>query len=152
MVAKRPNSKRNLDMALRRIGDADEPDYLVPADANRVLAQIGFPDLGPIPTMPLHHQIAQKLHGASEPGSERAHDLIDLQVIVSRGEVDYALTRQTCERLFAYRRKQAWPPTIVKGEEWDRLYADQLLPEPVLQTADEAVAWANELIGKIARA
>ena len=102
--------------------------------------------------MPLHHQIAQKLHGASGPGSERAHDLIDLQVIVSRGEVDYALTRQTCERLFAYRQKQAWPPTIVKGEDWDRLYADQLLPDPVLQTVDEAVAWANELVERIARA
>lgn len=142
----------SLELGHDEIGDADDPDYLVPADANRILAQIGFPELGPIPTMPLHHQIAQKLHGASEPGSARAHDLVDLQVIVSRGDVDYALTRQTCERLFAYRRKQAWPPTVVKGEEWDLLYADQLLPEPVLQTADEAVAWANELVERIARA
>lgn len=76
MVAKRPNSKRNLDMALRRIGGADE-DYV---------------------------------------------------------------------------RRRTKPPTIVKGEEWDRLYADQLLPEPVLQTADEAVAWANELVKRIAEA
>jgi len=142
----------SLELGHDEIGDADEPDYLVPVDANRILAQIGFPELGPIPTMPLHHQIAQKLHGASEPGSERAHDLIDLQVIVTRGEVDFALTRQTCERLFAYRQKQAWPPTIVKGEDWDRLYAEQLLPEPVLQSADGAVAWVNELVDRIARA
>ncbi len=141
-----------LELGHDEIGDADEPDFLVPVDANRILAQIGFPELGPIPTMPLHHQIAQKLHGASEPGSERAHDLIDLQVIVSHGEVDYALTRQTCERLFAYRRKQDWPPVIVKGQDWGRLYSDQLLPDPVLQTVDEAIAWANVLIAEIARA
>ena len=83
----------SLELGHNEIGDADEPDFVVPADANRALSSMGFPELGPIPTMPLHHQVAQKLHGASEQGSARAHDLVDLQIIVSRGEVDYALTR-----------------------------------------------------------
>jgi hypothetical protein len=94
--------------------------------------------------------VAQKLHGASEPGSKRAHDLIDLQVIMMNSDVDIPRTRQTCERLFAYRQMQAWPPVIVKGEGWDTLYESQLLGEPVKQTVDEAVKWANALIARIA--
>ena len=131
------------------IGDADDPDFVEPTDANKVLKQLGFPPLPPIATMKLNHQVAQKLHGASEPGSMRAHDLIDLQVIVTRGDLDWALTRETCERLFSYRKRQEWPPIIIKHEGWDGLYAAQLLEEPILQNVDEAVDWANELVEKI---
>jgi len=40
----------------------------------------------------------------------------------------------------------------VKGEGWERTYDDQKADLPVLPTVDEAVAWANELVGKIDRA
>lgn len=132
------------------VGDADDPDLVEPVVANDALLSLGFPALPPIPTMALHHQIAQKLHGASEPGSRRAHDLIDLQIIVGRGDVDWRLTRRACERLFAYRRAQPWPATVVKGEGWDGLYAAQLKDGTLLPTADEAVAWANGLVARIA--
>ena len=121
----------------------------MPRDANEILGSMGFPGLGPIPTMPLHHQIAQKLHGATEPGSGRAHDLVDLQIIASMGEVDWAKTRETCERLFAYRKKQPWPPVIAKGDEWDTLYAAQRGSLDVLPDVYAAVEWANALITKI---
>jgi hypothetical protein len=139
-----------LEVGHNEIGDADAPELVEPAEANALLAQMGFPPLGPIALMPLHFQVAQKLHGASEPGSKRAHDLIDLQVIMMNSDVDLPRTRQTCERLFAYRQMQAWPPVIVKGEGWDTLYESQLLGEPVKQTVDEAVKWANALIARIA--
>jgi hypothetical protein len=38
---------------------------------------------------------------------------------------------------------------IVKGEVWDRVYEEQKGSLPVLNTVDEAVLWANELIEKI---
>lgn len=138
-----------LELGHDEIGDADDPDFIEPADANHTLAALGFPVLPPVPTMALHHQIAQKLHGASEPGSKRAHDLIDLQLIVERGNIDWELTRETCERLFSYRQCQPWPTTIEKGEGWDDLYAAQLTEGTALRTADEAVAWANELVARI---
>ena len=138
-----------LELGHNEIGDADEPDMVVPADANAVLAAMGFPELGPVPTMPLHHQIAQKLHGATEPGSSRAHDLVDLQIIVSNGEVDWAQTRRTCERLFAYRKKQPWPPEVAKGEEWETLYEAQRGTLDVLPDVDSAIDWGNALIRKI---
>ena len=58
--------------------------------------------------------------------------------------------KKTCRRLFGYRQKQPWPPTIAKGEGWDDLYLAAKEDLAVLPSADEAVAWANALIGKIA--
>lgn len=139
-----------LELGHNEIGDADDPDMVAPADANTILTSMGFPELGPVPTMTLHHQIAQKLHGATEPGSSRAHDLVDLQIIVARGEVDLEKTRETCERLFSYRRRQQWPPTVVKGDEWESLYAAQRGSTNVLEDVDSAVDWANNLIRRIA--
>lgn len=136
------------ELGHNEIGDADSPEFCVPAEANRILVQLGFPEIDAVPLMPLHHQIAQKLHGVSEPSGRRAHDLIDLQVIFANAEVDLPLVRRTCEKLFAYRKMQDWPPILVKGEGWDALYADQVLPS-VKPTADEAVEWANELIAMI---
>lgn len=81
----------------------------------------------------------------------RAHDLIDLQVIVSNaGEaIDWHEVRRTCERLFAYRQMQEWPPILTSGPGWPSLYDDQLTSD-ALPTVEEAAEWANALIGKIA--
>jgi hypothetical protein len=38
---------------------------------------------------------------------------------------------------------------VVKGENWDELYESQLGDLDVLQSVDEAVAWANRLIAAI---
>ncbi len=141
-----------LEVGHNELGDADEPERMLPPDIARMFRELGFPDPDPLPLMPLHHQIAQKLHGASEPGSKRAHDLIDLQIIMRGATVDLTLTRRTCERLFAYRAMQPWPSVITKNEGWETLYDAQVLPPPVLQSVDEAVAWANELVTTIANA
>ena len=99
--------------------------------------------------MPLTHQVAQKLHDVSEPNSSRAHDLVDLQLIFSRDAVDLKEVSRIAKRLFANRRRQPWPSLITKGESWDSLYADAAEGLEVLETVDEAVAWANELIERI---
>ena len=52
-------------------------------------------------------------------------------------------------RLFDYRRRQNWPPKIVRGSTCDTLYADAGRGLAVLETVDEAVAWANGLIERI---
>lgn len=132
------------------IGDADEAEYVLPRDASEMLKAMGFPDLDPVALMPLHYQIAQKLHGASEPGSQRAHDLVDLQLIARYGEVDMSLVRITCERLFAYRKMQSWPPTVIANDDWDGLYAEAAIGLDVLQDVAEAVLWSNSFIDEIA--
>ena len=61
-------------------------------------------------------------------------------------------TADICRRLFAYRRRQPWPPQIIKGEFWSSLYDEQRGKLSVLPTIDEAIAWANDLIAKIDQA
>ena len=138
-----------LEVGHNEIGDADDPDMITSLEAATIMKELGFPEPGPIPCMTLEHQIAQKLHAVSSPGSERAHDLIDLQIAVSNGEIDYAKTRAVCTRLFAYRAEQEWPPEISKGEGWDSLYASQADGLDVLSTVDDAVTWANNLVARI---
>lgn len=142
----------DLELGHNEIGDADEAEWYESPEVNSAFAKLGFPAPGKVPVMPLKHQIAQKLHGASEPGSERAHDLVDLQLIFKRSEVDLSEVRRICERIFDYRKKQLWPPTVVVNEKWADLYATAAEGLPVLPTVDEAVVWANELIAKIAAA
>lgn len=138
-----------LEVGHDEIGDADDPDFVIPEDANAILEALGFPGLGPIPVMALRHQIAQKLHAVSSPGSMRAHDLIDLQLLDAAYDGDYSQVKATCQRLFAYRKMQAWPPRIEQGPTWEIAYADQLPTGNLITNVSDAVAWANELIQKI---
>ena len=69
--------------------------------------------------------------------------------VADNGKVDYARVRNICRRFFAYRKKQAWPPTVAKGTDWESVYNEENDKQSVLATVDEAVAWANELIGRI---
>lgn len=138
-----------LEVGHNEIGDADDPDMVTSPEAAAMLAELGFPGPGPVPCMRLEHQIAQKIHAASSPGSERVHDLIDLQIAVKNGDVDYPATRRTCIRLFNYRQSQTWPPRIVKGEGWEELYAAQADGLDVLPTVEEALDWVNGLIEMI---
>ena len=139
----------DLEVGHNEVGDADGPDLVAPEDANAILEALGFPPLGPVPVMALRHQIAQKLHAASAPGSMRAHDLIDLQLLDGAYEGDYSDVRETCLRLFAYRKMQAWPPTIVGRAGWGTAYADQFPGGDLIPDVDGAVAWANSLIARI---
>ena len=52
--------------------------------------------------------------------------------------------------LFAYRKCQAWPPEVIKGDGWEEQYIAQKYDLPVLPTVDEAVTWVNDLIRRIA--
>ncbi len=138
-----------LEVGHNEIGDANDPDMIVPQDATRLFEALGFDPLSPIPVMRLSHQIAQKLHGLSEKESRRAHDLVDLQLICQKGQVDFIQTRETCERLFAYRGQQMWPPTIETGVNWTSLYAEAAEGLDVIQNVIEAIDWANCFIEKI---
>ncbi|MCL2804847.1 MAG: nucleotidyl transferase AbiEii/AbiGii toxin family protein [Treponema sp.] len=139
----------NLEIGYNEIGDADSFDNFLSQDIINIFEKLGFPKPKPIPLMQIHHQIAQKLHALSEIGSERAHDLIDLQIIKNNEKIDYNLTKNTCKRLFVYRKQQEWPPVIIKGNNWNTLYSSQITGIAVLQNVDDAIDWVNGLIKMI---
>ena len=139
----------DLEVGHDEIGDADAPEFGLAPDVAAMFEALGFPAPAPVPLMPLRYQVAQKLHGVTSPGSRRAHDLIDLQLIVARAELEFSEIRALCVRLFAYRQQQTWPPVAMAGTDWESLYAAQRGNLPVLPTAAEAVEWANALIARI---
>ena len=72
-------------------------------------------------------QIAQKLHAVTEQFADgrenpRFRDLIDLQLLDALGP-DPAAVRDACERVFAVRAQQLWPPTLVVPPSWAAGYA-----------------------------
>ena len=141
-----------LEMGANEVGDTLEADWSLASDIAEMFAALGLPSPKPVPLMKLHHQVAQKLHGLTDPSQNRPHDLVDLQLVFSQNELDLALVRKTCERLFAHRRRQAWPAKVVAGELWDAGYAAAKYDLPVKETVAEAVDWANELIESIVKA
>ena len=141
-----------IEIGHNEIGDADEAEMESVPDMANMLEQLGFPRPNPVPVMKIPYQIAQKLHAVTTEGSNRPHDLVDLQLVCGHSEVDLSATKSTCIRLFDYRRRQQWPPSVIKGDGWDSLYEDARRGLDVLPTCDEAIKWANELISSIAKA
>ncbi|KGN40794.1 nucleotidyl transferase AbiEii/AbiGii toxin family protein [Knoellia aerolata] len=121
----------------------DPVEHEMSSDVLDLFAELGLPEPAPVRVLPLHHQMSQKLHACSEPGSPRAHDLVDLQLMAP--SCDPALVRQTAERLFAFRASHSWPPTVVAGEGWASRYADAADGLDVLDMK-AAVDWVNEYI------
>lgn len=140
------------ELGANELGDADVPEPGMNDDIVRIFEELGFPAPSPVPLMPVEHQIAQKLHGLTEQGSDRARDLVDLQIIVANGNFDYGRVRSLCERLFKARHLQPWPPRVVKGDEWDALYLEAKEDIGAILELDDAIEWANALIEKIAMA
>lgn len=137
------------ELGHNEIGDADDPVHLLSGDIAQLFVDVGLPEPAPIAVMRTDHQIAQKLHACSAPGSERAHDLVDLQLLDSSEQLNLKQVRETSARLFSYRRAQPWPPTIVPGPTWAGIYDDAATDLAVRPDVATAVDWANDLIGRI---
>ena len=148
----RPWCTVKFELGHNEIGDADEPEYHLAADLAELFTDVGLDAPKLVPVMRADHQVAQKLHAVSSEGSERARDLVDLQLLDKGEDLNLTQTAATCARLFDYRKQQAWPPTIVAGEQWGTLYAEAAEGLDVLPSAEEAVAWVGEFIRRTAAA
>lgn len=145
----RPWCTVKFELGHNEIGDAHQPEYQLADDLVRLFTAIGLESPRPVPVMRVDHQVAQKLHAVTETGSERARDLVDLQLIDKGEELDLSQVRATCVRLFEYRRRQDWPPTLVSTDGWRALYAAAVEDIDVLPDVDAATAWANGFIQRI---
>ena len=142
----RPWCTVKFELGHNEIGDADEPEYQLASDLADLFIEVGLEAPKPVPVMRSDHQVAQKLHALSGEGSERARDLVDLQLLDKGERLDRQQVRATCVRLFDYRRQQAWPPTVVPGEQWGTLYAEAADGLDVLPTVEEATTWVNDFV------
>jgi hypothetical protein len=102
-------------------------------------------------------QIAQKLHAVTEQPDDgrenpRFRDLIDLQLLEGL-DPDPVAVRDACERVFAARAQQPWPPKLVVQPSWPAGYA-ALATELELATSDveQAARLVRAYIDRIASA
>lgn len=137
------------ELGHNELGDADECDEELSSDIADVFMELGFPCPAPVRLMALEYQLAQKLHAVTEPGSDRARDLVDMQLIANDSKLDLVKAKRICERTFAYRKRHTWPPRMTSRDGWSKMYLDARGNLSVLPTIDEAIAWVNELIAKI---
>src|SRR5664280_2435386 len=138
------------------IGSTERPEFRIAGDIVELFDVLGLETPEPIPLLALDHQIAQKLHActsinARTGGNERAHDLVDLQILEQEEIIDMFAVSVTAERLFAARRSHKWPPTVVAYEQWDTIYAEAADGLDVIDNVTDAVAWANDFIARTTR-
>lgn len=148
----RPWCTVKFELGHNELGDADEPEYQLAPDLAELFTEVGFEAPQPVAVMRTDHQVAQKLHAISGERSERARDLVDLQLIADSEDLDFAQVAATCIRLFDYRRQQSWPPTVAAGPGWDTIYMEAADGLDVLPAVDAAVAWINDFVLRIAKA
>ena len=135
------------------VGSTEDRDLRIANDIVDIFAIIGLDEPAPIPLMLVEHQVAQKLHACTYMNpktnrNDRAHDLVDMQILEQEETIDYAELREIGARLFAARRAQEWPPTVVAYDDWDTIYAEAADGLRVLPTVGDAVAWANDLVAR----
>lgn len=139
------------------VGSTEHADMRMPEDLSELFETLGLPAPAPLPVIAVEHQIAQKLHACTfvnprTGDNDRAHDLVDLQILEHDEPFDLAKIRSTATRLFAARGTTRWPPTVIAYENWETIYAEAANGLAVLATVDEAVRWANGLVGRIVEA
>lgn len=137
------------ELGHNEIGDADEPELQLADDLAGLFTEVGLEMPRPVPVMRTDHQIAQKLHALSTDGSERARDLVDLQLLQRGEHLVLPQIRETCARLFEYRQQQHWPPRVAVGAGWDTLYESAVEDINALPEVASAVAWVNTFIESI---
>lgn len=131
------------------LGDADAPAFVLAPSIAALFTELGFQSPAPVPVVAVEHQIAQKIHASTAQGSDRARDLVDLQLLAAREDVDLADARAVCTRLFAYRKAHAWPPTVISGESWPTLYSEAARGLDVASDLNAAIEWTNRFISQI---
>lgn len=131
------------------VGSTAAPALALDTGIAEVIERLGFPTPEPVAVLAVEHQIAQKLHACTTPnrqgGNERAHDLVDLQILVGVDPPDLREVARIGRRLFAARRVSPWPPEVREWPGWDDRY--QATSEGLdVRPLDDAVQWLQALV------
>jgi len=136
------------------VGSTEHHDLRLAAEIVDLFATIGLDTPQPIPLLTVEHQIAQKLHACTtlDPrtgSNDRAHDLVDLQILEQETTIDKPTAAKIAARLFRFRQAQTWPPTVVVHPTWPAIYAEAADGLDVHADVNDAVEWANNFIASL---
>ncbi len=131
-------------------GSTDEPVRRLGSDIAEIFTEVGLPAPEPVHVMSAEHQIVQKLHACTGPDApSRAHDLVDIQVLAAVEDLDYTAISVIGQRLFSYRKRHEWPPTLVAHDGWDGLYQrarEDIVNDTVMNSVNDAIDVVNRII------
>jgi hypothetical protein len=120
------------------------------------IEQFGLDGPTRVPALGVRYQIAQKIHGCTEPPPDgkqenpRFHDLLDLILLRELVDRDWAGVRSACVDTFKVHGKQPWPPELVIHPSWPEAFA-ALAAEHGFEVTDvqEAARQIREMIARI---
>ena len=134
------------------IGSTKNPTFALAQELMELFDQLGLPSPAAVALLSTEHQIAQKLHACTTPnrhgGNERAHDVVDLQILIEADPPDPSVLANVGPRLFAARRVAPWPPVVRIFLGWEETYARAAEGLDVRPLPD-AIEWINNLIATI---
>src|SRR5258707_512455 len=115
------------------------------------LAELGVPVTSPVRCLKLADQVAQKLHACTGPFSlGRARDVLDIILIDTLGELDYAATAEVARSVFSERATHDFPPEATFPVEWrpelEALAKDLGFP---IRTASQIQARFHEIVATL---
>lgn len=141
----RPFATVVLEVGYDELGALEDgtSELMLPNEISGLFTSLGLPAPEPVHVLAAHHQIAQKIHACTEPGSERAHDLVDLQLLWPKDEPGLNLVALTTQRLFAFRKGHPFPADCIVGSDWPIAYVEAAAGLDVLPTVDAAATWLN---------
>jgi nucleotidyltransferase AbiEii toxin of type IV toxin-antitoxin system len=90
------------------------------APAIQGLRELGVPVTSPVRCISLSEQAAQKLHACTAPktAGARARDVLDILLIETLGQLDYAAARKAARRVFRERATHDFPPIFAFPPIW----------------------------------
>ena len=132
------------ELGYDEIGSTRRHDLRISPDIVDLFATIGLDEPQPIPLLTVEHQIAQKLHACTSVhhrtgSNDRAHDLVDLQILEQEEPVNRPALASIANRLFSARGEQTWPPVVTAHPSWPAIYAEAADGLDVRADVDAAV-------------
>jgi Nucleotidyl transferase AbiEii toxin, Type IV TA system len=144
-----------LEVGHPETGSTDESVERLGSDIAEIFTEVGLPAPEPVRVMSAEHQITQKIHACTGPdAASRAHDLVDIQILAAVEDLDYTAIAAIGPRLFAYRQRHEWPPTVVAHDGWDGLYAnacEDIVNNKVAGAVGEAIEMVNSIVERAVR-
>jgi hypothetical protein len=131
--------------------EIENPDVI----AHEIVAlftSVGLEAPTAVTVLSIELQVVQKLHACTTPvgrKNERAHDLVDIQLLCLGEDIDLSIVEHLGRRLFDFRKKGEWPPTVIAHPGWDALYSEAAKDLDV-RPMSEAITWINSLVADAA--
>jgi hypothetical protein len=142
-----------LEVGRDEVGGFGEPVERIAEEWRVYFRKIGLGDPAAVALFPYPEQLVQKIDGCTRPDksgdNERAHDLVDIQLILPDTSIKPSDLHEIARQTFAY-RGVPWPPTARPFPSWETLYPADATDYPeVIQDLGDAVAWLQSFIDAI---